>query len=205
MRFRFKTILMSFLLPIIFIMFFSFPCCSETDRTKWQPPEKIMDVIGVKKGMRIGEAGAGGGYFTFPLAYRIGDSGKIYANDISETSLALIRGRANKENLKQLITVLGEVTDPLFPEKNLDMIVLVYVLHCLEKPVEFMNSISKYLKKDGRLVIIEQNTTKDRGHYPSFMSNRQILDTIQKTSFSIEKTETFLPRDTIYIYNLKKD
>lgn len=41
-----------------------------------------MDVIGVKAGMVIGEAGAGRGYFTFKLAKRVGDTGIIYANDI---------------------------------------------------------------------------------------------------------------------------
>ena len=33
----------------------------QEDREKWQPPEKIMDAIGVEPNMRIGEAGAGTG------------------------------------------------------------------------------------------------------------------------------------------------
>ena len=36
-----------------------------------------MDVIGVKKGLVIGEAGTGKGYFTFKLSKRVGKEGKI--------------------------------------------------------------------------------------------------------------------------------
>jgi len=50
-----------------------------------------MDVVGVKPGMVIGEVGAGHGYFTFHLSRRVGDSGKIYANDIATRALASIR------------------------------------------------------------------------------------------------------------------
>ena len=51
------------------------PCFGQVARETWQPPEKIMDAIGVKPGMRVGEAGAGEGYFTFPLARRVGPGG----------------------------------------------------------------------------------------------------------------------------------
>ena len=33
------------------------------NRDNWQQPEKVMDAIGIKEGMIIGEAGAGSGYF----------------------------------------------------------------------------------------------------------------------------------------------
>jgi len=176
----------------------------QTDREKWQPPGKIMDAIGVKKGMVIGEAGAGRGWFTFYLAERVGEKGKIYANDISKSRLDYLQNRAKREKVKNIEIILGEVEDPLFPEKNLDMIVLVYVLHMLERPLEFMENLSKYLKKDGKLVIIELNTNKDRGHFPAYMSRKQIIETIQKTNYKLERKETFLPRDTIYILKTKE-
>lgn len=41
-----------------------------------------MDTVGIRQGLVIGEAGAGSGYFTFKLAQRVAQNGKIYANDI---------------------------------------------------------------------------------------------------------------------------
>lgn len=176
----------------------------QSDREKWQPPEQIMDAIGVEPGMRIGEAGAGKGYFTLPLASRVGSEGIVFANDISTSSLDVIRERAAAEDLGNIKIVVGEVEDPKFPESDLDMIVMVYVLHMLEKPVEFMRNVRKYLGPGASLIIIEKNTTTERAHYPSFMTNRQILETMGDTGFDLVKTETFLPRDTIYIYEARE-
>ncbi len=175
------------------------PCLGQVGRETWQPPEKILDAIGVRPGMRVGEAGAGQGYFTFPLARRVGSEGVVFANDISTSSLDVIRQRAGREGLGNIKIVEGAVEDPLFPEKNLDMVVMVYVLHMLERPVPFLKNLHSYLKPAGQLVIIERNTTVERAHAPSFMANRQILDTVGETGYELDRTETFLPRDTIYV------
>ena len=127
----------------------------QTDRETWQPPAQIMDAIGVEPGMRVGEVGAGKGYFTFPLSRRVGPEGIVFANDISTSSLDVIRDRAENEALDNIKIVVGEVVDPLFPEDDLDMIVMVYVLHMLEKPVEFLQHVGKYLGPGAPLVIIE--------------------------------------------------
>jgi ubiquinone/menaquinone biosynthesis C-methylase UbiE len=127
----------------------------------------------------------------------------VFANDISTSSLDVIRSRAVAKGLENIEIVVGAVEDPLFPDENLDMIVMVYVLHMLEKPVEFTQNLVKYLKPGGTLVIIEKNTTRERAHYPSFMTNRQILDTMSETAWELARTETFLPRDTIYLYEAR--
>ncbi len=143
------------------------------------------------------------GYFTFPMAHRVGDKGKVYANDISISSLNVIERRAKKEGIKNIETVMGEIENPLFPDQNLDMIVMVYVLHMLDRPLPFMENLKKYMKNGIPLVIIEKDTYRERAHPPSFMTKKQILDTIQKSDYQLEKMFTFLERDTIYIFKLK--
>ena len=84
------------------------------------------------------------------------------------------------------------------------MIVMVYVLHMLDRPLEFMENVKKYMTAETPLVIIERNTHRERAHPPSFMTNREILETLQETGYILERTETFLPKDTIYIFRLMK-
>jgi len=200
-----KTLLNRLLVLSLLIVLFSFSATfGQTAREEWQPPEKIMDAIGVKPGMVIGEPGAGSGYMTFFLAERVGEEGKIYANDISRSALDELESRAKREGVKNIEIVMGEIEDPVFPVKDLDMVIMVYVLHMLDKPVEFMQNVKKYMKPDTPLVIIERNTHQDRGHAPSFMSNQQILDTLQESDYVLERTETFLPKDTIYILKQKQ-
>lgn len=49
----------------------------QDSRDRRMPPEKIMNAIGLKEGMIVGEAGAGDGYFTFKMIKRVGKSGKF--------------------------------------------------------------------------------------------------------------------------------
>jgi len=62
------------------IILFSWVCIAQNSRDAQVQPEKVMEAIGVKPGMVIGEAGAGEGYFTFKLSRRVGETGKVYAN-----------------------------------------------------------------------------------------------------------------------------
>ena len=201
MKTKIKTKLTLLLISVFF--FYSGKISGQSERETWQPPEQIMDSIGVKPGMIIGEAGAGRGYFTFPLAKRVGEKGKVYANDISKSSLDEIQTISTRENLKNIITVLGEIEDPLFPKKDQDMIIMVYVLHMLEKPNEFMENLKKYMSSETQLVIIERNSNRDRAHYPSFMSIKQVLEMLEKTNYKLVRKMTFLPKDNIYIYKTK--
>jgi ankyrin repeat protein/predicted methyltransferase len=176
------------------------PCLGQGARETWQPPEKIMDAIGVKPGMRIGEAGAGRGYFTFPLARRVGPGGVVFANDISTSSLDAIRERAETEGLANIKIVVGAVEDPLFPEKSLDLVIMVYVLHELDRPIPFLKNLRTYLKPGAALVIIEGKNTTDRAHSPSFRTEGQILETLKEAGYELDRAETFLERDTLHIY-----
>jgi len=91
-------------------------------RDQQMQPERLMDSLGVKPGMIIGEAGAGQGYFTFWLSKRVGETGRVYANDIDESVLRSIRNRCNREGIKNIETIVGEVEDPLFPAQQMDMV-----------------------------------------------------------------------------------
>ncbi len=174
-----------------------------SDREQWQPPEQIMDSIGVTAGMVIGEVGAGKGYLSFPLAKRVGPTGKVYANEISASDLEIMQQRAGREGVDNIETVLGEVDDPRFPERQLDMIIMVYVLHHLDQPAELLQSLRGYLRPDALLVIIERNTSKERDQHDhhSFLSGHQVLRMLQEAGYELIRTETFLPKDTIYLFN----
>jgi hypothetical protein len=43
----------------------------------------------------------------------------------------------------------------------------------------------------------------ERAHFSAFMTRKQILDTIEKTYYKLERILTFLPRDAIYICKVK--
>jgi ubiquinone/menaquinone biosynthesis C-methylase UbiE len=167
-------------------------------------PDKIMDVIGVKSGMIIGEAGAGEGYFTFKLSRRVGETGRIYANDINSKVLKVIQDRCQREEIKNITTILGEVTDPLFPVGKLDMVFMIAAFHDFEKPVEWLENVKACMKPEATLVIVEKDPDKcgyGRDHY---MTREDILKTVESAGYRLLKEETFLEDDTIFIYRISE-
>ncbi|MHC1705408.1 MAG: class I SAM-dependent methyltransferase [Tenuifilaceae bacterium] len=126
-------------------------------RDRIEKPDEIIEYIGIKPGMKIGEAGAGRGYFTFHLSKKVEKEGIIYANDISERDLLGLAFYAKEFGIdSNIVTILGKVDDPLFPVNDLDMIVIYKSFHDFEKKTEWLINAKKYLKQSGRLVIIDR-------------------------------------------------
>jgi ubiquinone/menaquinone biosynthesis C-methylase UbiE len=163
-------------------------------------PELIMDTIGVKQGMVIGEVGAGEGYFTFHLSKRIGPEGKIYANDIKKSVLESIEQKCEEENISNILVVLGETEDPIFPVVDLDMIVMMIVYHDLEKPVIFFKNLKKYLKPGATVVVIDRDPDRWGQGWDHFMTREAILGSVKKSAYELVRLETFLEKDNIYIF-----
>ena len=172
----------------------------ESYRDKLIRPDAVMDTIGVRPGMIIGEAGAGGGYFTIKLARRVGGHGRIYANDISRSALNRLKSRAQREGLEQIITVLGEVDDPCFPEHSLDMVFMIAAFHDFEAPVRWLQNVKRYMKPDATLVVVEKDPERWGSGWDHFMTREDILSTVHQGGFETIRVDTFLRQDNIYIF-----
>jgi len=178
-----------------------------------QPPEKVMDAIGVKPGMVIGEIGAGRGRYTVHLARRVGPAGKVYANDISDSALSYLRDRCRRDNIENIEVILGEELDPLLPEKALDMVVMVWVYHMLDEPVPLMKNMRASLKPGATVVIIdplddeidaEIKEMKGKLDPDRLTIRERIVQGMGEAGLELVREETFLPKDTIYILQVKK-
>lgn len=111
------------------MIFLTLLSSAQSRRDKRDQPEKLMDIAGVKPGMFIGEAGTGNGYLTFHLSHRVGEKGRIYANDIDRKALRTLNDRCKREGVKNIETVLGEIADPCFPVTDLDLVTMLYAFH----------------------------------------------------------------------------
>lgn len=171
-----------------------------------QPPDKIMDAIGLKPGMVVGEVGAGRGRFTVHLAARVGPTGYIYANDINKTVLAAIRDRCERDHITNIETILGRVDDPLFPKGALDMVFMILTYHHLAKPVDLFKNLVPSLKPGATVVIVDPDPIKDRDRRDGAESTtrEEIEPVAAAAGFEIERVETFLPKDNIFVLRLKR-
>lgn len=193
--------------PILFFLLLV-PCflsAQDKSRDSWQKPDAIMDSLGIKAGMIIGEAGAGDGYFTFHLAQRVGRDGMIYANDIDEDALEKLRERMKREGVTNIVTISAEADDPMFPRGKLDMVVMMNVFHHIEDFEDWMTNVIGSMKPGAPMVFVETDPAKRSSWKDHFLTKGEILERMRKTRFKFVRTLDFLERDTIYLFALDSD
>jgi ubiquinone/menaquinone biosynthesis C-methylase UbiE len=180
-----------------------------------QPPDMVMDAVGVKSGMVVGEVGAGRGRYTVHLSDRVGENGKIFANDIDAEALRFLRERCNRGAITNVETILGDVEDPRFPEKSLDMIFMVWVYHMVESPVPLLKSFGSSLKPGATVVMVEPppeeiqeeldqmvaNGSDDA--LPTVLTPERMEDLAAQAGFKLIKTmDDLLEMDIIYVLEM---
>jgi ubiquinone/menaquinone biosynthesis C-methylase UbiE len=163
-----------------------------------QPPEKVMDAIGLKPGMITAEIGAGQGRYVMQLAHRVGNDGKVYAEDINAEALRHLEQRCTRFGIENVETVLGEVKDPKLPDNRLDLIFIISSYHHFEDPVELLRKAKPSLKPTGVLAIgewVRREGERGEGTSPETMEAQ-----MKEAGYRLERTETFLKDNNLYIY-----
>ena len=159
--------------------------------------DRAMDAAGVASGMVVGEAGAGDGYFTLPMARRVGPSGAVYANDISRRALDRLQAEARREQLENIHIVEGDVADPRFPRRDLELVVIVHAYHDFSQPVEWLRNVKKYLRPGATVAIIDRDPSQGaEGH---FWPRERILGYAADAGFEMTKLVDGISRHLIIV------
>jgi ubiquinone/menaquinone biosynthesis C-methylase UbiE len=202
-------LLISFLIFTFIISFVN--CHSQDDPDAWekyhnsyQPPNKVLDSLGIKPGMIIAEIGAGRGRYAVHMAKRVGAQGKVFANDIDKKSLDYLKYRIKRDSLTNITPVLGKSTNPMFPAKTIDLVYVINTYHHIDKPVKIMKNIPLCLKPGGKWVIIEHDPEKYPQGGSHTTSKAKVLKEAEVAGFKLIKMLHFLERDIIYIFEVKE-
>jgi ubiquinone/menaquinone biosynthesis C-methylase UbiE len=154
--------------------------------------DRAMDLLGIKAGMVVGEAGAGDGYFTIPLAHRLGAGGVVYANDISRRALDSLASKASRERLQNVQVVEGTTDDARFPRHDLEMVIVVHAFHDFDRPVEWLQNLRKYLKPGGSVAIVDLDPAQ--GASSHFWTRERILAHAAAAGYDAARVIDDIPR-----------
>ena len=124
-------------------------------RVKEERTDKLLEMLSLRRGMVVADIGAGSGYFSFPLAEKVGPKGKVLAVDIQKEMLTIIRRRMKARKVSNIEPVMGTITDPKLPAGKVDLILMVDVYHEFSHPYEMARAMVKALKPGGKLVFVE--------------------------------------------------
>jgi predicted methyltransferase len=150
------------------------PDRSDADRNtdKRRDPQKLLNFVGVKEGMKVLDMEAGAGYSTELLARAVGPSGVVYAQDSADVIERQVKDkfdlRAQKPAMKGVIHVIRNYDDPLPPEvRNLDLITFFFAYHDMTymqvDRAEMNRKLFAALKPGGYLVIADHSAKAGDG------------------------------------------
>lgn len=182
----------------------------DPEREKRDKPRELVDEIGVEEGMTVADIGTGIGFMIPYFLEHIGESGKLYAEDIQQDFLDQVEEKKKATGWSNVETVLGDERDPNLPEGEIDLAFILDAYHHFNYPAETLASIRKSLKPDGRLVVVD--FYKSRKH--PRMSAERLANHIRKDrdGFAAEIDEAGfrlirhfdqLPHQYVLIFNLK--
>jgi len=123
-------------------------------RDAWQKPAAVVEKLAIKPGSRVADLGAGGGYFTWHLAEAVGPQGTVYAVEIDETALAMIRKDMTSRRVTNVVPVRADARDAKIPEV-VDLVFSCDTYHHMDDRVAYFRSLRRYLKPEAHLAILD--------------------------------------------------
>lgn len=122
------------------------------ERKKEIDPSKYLKEKGLKKGMAFADIGCGPGFFVLPASEIVGKTGRVYALDTQQEMLNELKKRRPSENI---IILKSEETELPVQDKAVDIAIMVFVLHEVHYPVDFLKEVKRILKPSGKLIVID--------------------------------------------------
>ena len=122
--------------------------------------DEVVAAMKLRPGDVVADLGAGSGPFVVPFARAVAAKGKVYAVDIDKGFFPLIANKTKQAGVANVLTVLGEFTDPRLPSADVDVAFLHDVLHHIENRPAYLKSLVTYLKPTGRIVIVDYHAAQ---------------------------------------------
>ena len=127
-------------------------------RRKLQPPEKIIQRSGIRKGTRVLEVGCGSGAYTTFVARAVGREGRVYALDIQPEMLQQLESklaRPENEDIRNVELVNSSAYELPFDDDSLDLVYMVTVLQEIPDRSKALQQVRRVLKPGGIVSVTE--------------------------------------------------
>jgi predicted methyltransferase len=139
---------------------------NEAARDEAGEATKLMDWAAIKPGMTVADIGAGEGYYTVRLAARVGEKGRVLAQDINRGALERLGQRIDRDRLDNVAIKEGGIDDPRLPQNSFDRIFMVHMYHEVTEPYAFIWRMRGTLKPGGQVIVVDRDRATNKHGIP---------------------------------------
>jgi ubiquinone/menaquinone biosynthesis C-methylase UbiE len=165
------------------------------DRDAWQKPNDIIKQLQLKAGSSVADIGCHEGYMTFKLSKVVGNNGKVFAVDVTQSKLDKLQEHAKTRNARNILTIKSDYDDPKLAINSLDAVIILDAYHEMDDHDKILQHIKAALKVGGRLVLCEpisdarQDATRDEQVGKHELGMSFALEDLKKAGFTIIQQE----------------
>jgi ubiquinone/menaquinone biosynthesis C-methylase UbiE len=124
-------------------------------RDEYQKPEEVVAALALRTGEVVADIGSGTGYFAIRFAQAVGESGTVYAVDVSPDMVRHLNRRLRDQGVTNVVTILADPDDPLLRDASVDRFVIVDTWHHIEDKAGYMEKMRRMLRPGGQVVHID--------------------------------------------------
>ena len=152
---------------------------------------EIAAAAGLAPGERVADVGAGTGLFLPLFAEKVGESGKVFAVDISPSLVSYMRQRVAETGLSNVEVVHSVETSTTLAEDVVDVVFACDTYHHFTYYPQMLASIHGALAGGGRLIIIDferqPGTSRDWILDHVRAGKAEVIDEVEAAGFVFEE------------------
>jgi arsenite methyltransferase len=163
-------------------------------RDEYQKPHEVIMALMLKPGEIVADIGAGSGYFTFRLARHVGDTGRIYAVDVSPEMIVHLNRRIRDLKVNNVVSMLCAPDDPLLPDHSVDRFFICDTWHHIGDHPHYLALLKKMLRPGGQVVMVDFKKTQTPVGPPIEMriSRDDLVHEMETNGFRLSAEHSFL-------------
>jgi ubiquinone/menaquinone biosynthesis C-methylase UbiE len=117
--------------------------------------DEIAEVLNLQPGKSVADVGAGDGQWSEDLAWRVGETGRVFCTEVDTGMVKRLRQRFANAGIGNVVVVLGKEKDTGLPTACCDAILLRLVYHHLTEPDAVAADLRRALRPGGRVAVVD--------------------------------------------------
>ena len=172
-------------------------------RDAWQMPDRVIAALALKPGQSVADIGSGTGYFSVRLA-KSAAAPKVYGADIEPGMVTYLRQRAEKEGLKNVVSVQAAADAPNLPEP-VDVVLIVDTYHHIGNREVYFRKLQASLKPGGRVAIVDFKADSPEGPPKEYrFTPEQFKTEMSAAGYRLWQQFDFLPRQNFLVFEVAR-
>ena len=160
---------------------------------KFINPEAVVSKLGLEPGIVVADFGCGSGYFSLPVARKIGEQGVVYSFDILPQCLESIESQAKAAGITNIVAKranLEKQGGSKLPDSSCDWVIMKDMLFQNKDKSVILAEAGRVLKDSGKILLIEWNSSADSSIGPDRslrIAKEALVEIIQKSGLGVFK------------------